>query len=199
MLGSIIDKLASFPRIFIFLRKILENNFQGEKAVIIKYFFPRANEIILDIGCGTGEFSTLFPPKQYTGLDINKKYITFARDHYAGTFLIGDAASLPFFDRSFHKILIIGMLHHLPDATCRLVLQEVRRVLIDDGMVLVMEDLESADNSMLTKILHSFDKGKYVRSERQYRILVNPGFSILEEFKIKSGLCPYQVFLMNKK
>lgn len=104
MLQKIINKLASNPKIFIILRKIIENNFRGEKEVINKHFICQTDDKILDLGCGTGEFSVYFNPEIYTGLDIEKGYIDFAQKNYKGNFLVGDATCLPFSNNSFSKI-----------------------------------------------------------------------------------------------
>jgi malonyl-CoA O-methyltransferase len=56
---------------------------------------------ILDLGCGTGYFSTAltsrFPQAHYIGLDLARGMVEFARESFprAGTWVVGDAEALP--------------------------------------------------------------------------------------------------------
>ena len=199
MIQRIIDALAANPKIFIFLRKILENNFKTQKEVVIKYLSPGQSEPILDIGCGTGEFSVFFKPENYVGVDVEKRYIDFARKNYQGKFLLDDATRLSFPDNSFLKILIVGVLHHLDDAKSAEVLAEAERALAKSGKILILEDVNSPQNGVLTNLIHRLDKGKFIRDAEGYEDLLSPHFKVMKNFGIKSGLGAYQVFLLQKK
>ena len=199
MIERIINKLSNHPQIFHFLRKIIENNFQAQQRVISQYFSLKSSEKILDIGCGTGEFSVFFSPDNYTGIDIKERYLDFARKNYPGKFLVADATNLPFADNSFSKVLIIGVLHHLSNVECLQVLKEAKRVLSRHGKILIMEDIQTSQDNYLTKLVHYFDKGKQIRTKATYDQLLKDYFKIIKNFRIKSGLCPYQVFLLENK
>lgn len=199
MLEKAINKLAANPKIFIFLRKVLENNFRTQKAVINYYLSADKSEPILDIGCGTGEFSVFFKPENYFGVDIEKKYIEFAKKNYRGNFILGDAKRLPLEDQSFSRALIVGVLHHLNDSDARHLLVEARRVLKNQGIMLVLEDVNSKKNNFLTNSIHKLDKGKYIRTEAEYRSLLSDFFTINKNFRLRSGLGAYQVFLLTQK
>lgn len=198
LIQKIIHALSQNPRIFIFLRRVLENNFKGEREVLAKYFVCAPEERVLDIGCGTGEFSVFFNPDMYTGIDIEKKYIDYAKKNYKGTFLVGDATELAFPGGSFQKIIIVGMLHHLDDETCGSVLEEVRRVLAPNGTFLLMEDVNRPQNHFLTRLLHRLDNGDFIRTKNSYENLVKKYFSVIKTFDMQSGVCPYQVFILKQ-
>lgn len=198
MIKNYISQLSKNPSLFIFLRRILENNFKGEKIVLTEHFVCGPDEQVLDIGCGTGEFSVFFNTGNYTGIDIEDAYIDYAKKHYAGAFFVGDATQLPFADGAFKKIVILGVLHHLDDATSARVLAEARRVLAPDGMMLLMEDVDRPKNNFLTRLLHRLDNGDFIRTKDAYEALVVKHFSITENFDIQSGLSPYQVFILSK-
>jgi SAM-dependent methyltransferase len=92
---------------------------------------PRADESLLDIGCGTGYFTRRFAREQglvATGLDPNEAWLDFARAHaVAGeTYLGGAAEALPFPDRSFDLTLSVTALCFVPDE--RRALEEMLRV-----------------------------------------------------------------------
>ena len=79
---------------------------------------------ILDVACGPGAFSVLFPPESYHGVDINKRYIAYAERHYRGSFRVMDARNLQFEDGSFDDALVFGLLHHLDDEDAKIELSE---------------------------------------------------------------------------
>lgn len=199
MINKIVTFFSIDPRILNFIRRILENNFRAQEKIIEKYFSDKNFASILDIGCGTGEFSSYFKPANYIGIDLEKKYLDFAKKNHQGKFLLGDAKQLPFASKSFPKILMIGILHHLDDLDCAQALQEAKRVLAQNGKILLMEDIKSANDAVLTKIIHFLDQGKWIRTKKTYRLWLKMDFEIIKSFAIKSGLCPYQVFLLKKK
>ena len=106
---------------------------------------------ILDIGCGTGEFSVFFNSNNYTGIDIEPSYINYAQKNYPGKFVLGDATRLPFNEKSFDKILIAGVLHHLNDNDCHKILNQAKKDLSDNGKILIMEDVDYPDINFLSK------------------------------------------------
>ena len=191
-----VNLLASDPRVFMFLRRILEANFKAQKKVLQNDFAPKVGEKILDIGCGTGEFSVFFQSAVYTGIDTEKKYIDYAQRNYKGKFLTIDATQLPFSENAFDKIIIMGVLHHMNDEQCRRVLAEARRALNSNGRMLVMEDIKLAEENFLTRLIHRFDLGKNIRNEEEYRALLQRHFAIEKEFTIQNGLSPYRVFIL---
>lgn len=193
---KITRSLSQNPKIFIFLRRILENNFKGEKNVLAEHFVCAPGEKVLDIGCGTGEFSVFFNPDDYIGVDIEKKYIEYAQNNYKGKFLVVDANRLPFNDGVFQKVVIVGVLHHLDDATSGRVLDEAKRVLAPDGKFLLMEDVDRPSNSFLTRLIHRLDNGRFIRNKDGYEKVIGKRFKIEKTFDMQSGLSPYQVFIL---
>lgn len=194
---KIIYHLAQSPVIFMALRNFLEGGFKSQKKILREHFNPGLNENVLDIGCGTGEFSVFFNPTNYTGIDTEKKYIEYALKKYKGRFLVADAANLPLEDHSFDKAMIIGLLHHMNDKECEMVLTEAKRVLKPGGHLLVMEDVHEEKTGFFARGIHSLDQGKYIRKSSEYATLLKKQFILTKNFYTKSGFCPYSVFLLN--
>lgn len=73
-----------------------------------------AGDSVLDVGCGTGWFTRRAAAQgaRVVGLDLDAGALAFARQHSPGQmeFLRGDAACLPFADRSFDKVMSVTAL-----------------------------------------------------------------------------------------
>jgi ubiquinone/menaquinone biosynthesis C-methylase UbiE len=85
---------------------------------------------VLDVGCGSGTFTSLVHARGYhmSGIDISSKMIAQARRKFAQiNFYVGDAENLPFGDGEFDALLLSGLVHHFPDQ--RQLAAEVFRVL----------------------------------------------------------------------
>ena len=189
---KILHPLGSSPSISIFLRKIAELNFIRQKRIIKKYF--NNEDHVLDIGCGTGEFSGFFSKDKYTGIDIDEKGINYAKEHCDKNFKIEDATKMTFVDSSFDNVLIVGVLHHLSEEDCKKVFREIKRVLVSGGKCLIMESTLCAHP--LVKIMQSVDQGAYIRSFDKWHYMVKENFSIEEEFTFKNGITFYSAFLL---
>lgn len=193
-MNSLLRKTLARPEISIVIRKILEHNFKNQKAIIKKYFSADQADNILDVGCGTGEFSVFFPEQNYTGIDLDPENIRYAKAHYRGNFLAADATRLPFTDGSFSKVLVVGVFHHLNEQDAGAALAEIRRVLKPTGNFLVMEDTVS--NKYLTKLLHRVDQGKFIRTNQEWRQLFSRNWLIEKDFTFNNGVCYYSTFLL---
>ena len=97
MNSEIINKLSNNSKVFISIRKIIEWNFSSIKKLIYKQLHQvGSNEKILDLGCGTGEFSSSFTNYRYIGIDTDPNYISYAKNKYRRDFRVMDGKSLLF-------------------------------------------------------------------------------------------------------
>ncbi len=119
---------------------------------------------ILDIGCGTGYFSNLFSKDEYFGIDINKKYIEFAKKKYPGyCFIKSDILSFSFLNKHYDSAILISVLHHLSDTEIKKILLKI----IDKiNKIIIVVDL-NPKTSLLKKLLINLDRGKYIRTTNQ--------------------------------
>jgi ubiquinone/menaquinone biosynthesis C-methylase UbiE len=205
-LKKIIQLLADNPIIFNVLRRIIEANYVSLKKVIRAEFSLGKRrttpvvENILDVPCGTGEFSLLFDADSYHGLDISEKYINYARGKYNRKYYCIDARQSGFDDDYFDKILTIGFLHHLDDAAISSVLREAKRVLKPDGVLLLIEDTPTSSNwNIVGKVLQKFDIGSNIRLGTEYKALLEKYFNTKRYYQVKSGFWDYSVFVLSQK
>ena len=111
-----------------------------------------AGASVLDVGCGTGHVVNLlaraFPRSTFTGYDLSVDAITAARTEAASfgltnaTFEVRDVTTMPAADR-FDVVTAFDAIHD--QAQPRRVLAEIRRVLADDGMFVMVDINASSD------------------------------------------------------
>ena len=103
---------------------------------------------ILDVGCGYGLFSIHLrlqsPKRRILGIDRDVGRIaTASRSSLVGAgveFAVGDIADTKL--EACEAVVMIDVLHHLPDPVAHAVLREAKRQLEPDG-VLVLKDLDT--------------------------------------------------------
>lgn len=192
MLNIIIEKLSNRPRLFLFARAILEDNFEAIHRIIREQLARRPGQKTLDVACGPGAFSVLFDPEGYVGVDINERYIAYAERHYRGSFQVKDARVLDFDSASFDEALVFGLLHHLDDEAAEAVIRALSRVLKPGGRALVIEDIPTESKlNLIGHLLHWVENGRFIRPAEAYRRLLLPYLSLKEEQIFRSGICDY--------
>jgi len=192
LFAKLVERISDHPVLFIFCRSVLENNFKAIRALIRSDLKLGQGQRTLDLGCGPGAFSDLFDGDDYVGLDLNPRYINYARHHRKGTFVVGDATKIDLPDRRFDQILIFGLLHHLPDDAVRAVLKEAKRVLVPGGRVLAIEDIPAISRlNLIGHLIHNVENGEHIRPTEEYRKLYSEGARIQREEVLQSGICDY--------
>lgn len=100
---------------------------------------PKKGEIVVDMGCGTGEFSEKL--KEYnllvTGIDISKKSIEHCKEKFRAEknmrFEVQDIERTSCKDNSVDIVFLGAILHHFPNR--EKVFKEARRILKKGGRV----------------------------------------------------------------
>lgn len=150
------------------------------------------NKALLEIGCGTGRMTSLLSDriKHLTALDVNPEVVSETkRTCTSADCLVGSGQDLPFTDKSFDTILFTQSLHH---QNAVMALNEAKRVLRDDGRILVLEPVFGTE---LEDICVFFEDEKEARLHALYGIM-NSGlvveyseiFSTIWRFNNKSEL-----------
>ena len=120
---------------------------------------------VLDVACGTGrllyQLERALPWHHFTGVDLSPYYITKARGLLAGrgvTLATANAEALPFADASFEVVTSVFLFHELPLRARQHVLAEMRRVLVDGGLVVLEDAAQLSDSPSLEVFLENFGR-----------------------------------------
>ncbi len=108
---------------------------------------------ILDVACGIGSATkwlrSAFPKAQITGLDLSLPYLSSAKkrfkNDYRTDFIHGNGESLPFKDDEFDIVTSVFLFHELPKDVRSQVIKEKIRVLKPQGVLSVVDSIQSHD------------------------------------------------------
>ena len=104
---------------------------------IIKEMMYGLSGEILDVGCGTGIISDLYPHLNISGIDVSKGMLS----HHRGKHWLASATDIPFDDGLFDCVVCRSVLHHIPET--KKALSEIKRVLKPGGKFVCWETNKS--------------------------------------------------------
>ncbi len=120
--------------------------------------------LTLEIGCGSGVHFRYASGGYYIGMDIRSTLLQKACERYSEFSVVnGDGYKMPFRDSSFDRVVSVYVFEHLnrlPDC-----LKEIRRVLKDDGELLVSIP---AEGGLAVELGRKMTSKKYF--ERKYDV-----------------------------
>jgi len=116
--------------------------FVGRRRILLqvlnRYLGPNGahERQILDVGCGTGTMlSHLASFGRAQGVDVDEEAVGYCRERGLKDVRLGEAAKLPFPDRSYDLVTCLDVVEHLDDDVAAF--REMRRVLRPGGHLLV--------------------------------------------------------------
>ena len=123
--------------------RLFDSMNKGLKLVGIRMFRPTKGMSILDVGCGTGSHLELYQRYKCNlyGIDISRSMLNVARERLGDTaqLELGDATDMPYEDKKFDLVISMLTFHEMSPKTRSAVLNEVKRVLKDDGRLLLID------------------------------------------------------------
>lgn len=138
----------------------------GQRRFISDVVRPSAGDRVLDIGCGTGAILQRLGDVDYTGMDMNERYIAHARRNYgdAGRFLCANVYEFDFSsEQKFDLVLMLGLLHHLNDPGASRLLAQARQLLDPRGRLVTLDACRTEGQGRFERLLVDMDRGQHVR------------------------------------
>jgi cyclopropane fatty-acyl-phospholipid synthase-like methyltransferase len=152
--------------------------------VIGKYYRTFVNEYVrckkgdrvLDIGCGYGDVLEYLSDVEYTGFDMNRRYIEAALKKYGnkGKFSCDKlSCELTKENGHFDKAIAIGVLHHLCDEEVITLLHFTKKVLKRGAKFISVDPCFIEKQSAFARYLFTKDRGKFIRTADAYKALIS--------------------------
>jgi ubiquinone/menaquinone biosynthesis C-methylase UbiE len=142
---------------------------------------------VVDLGCGPGGILDHLPKKiTYIGIDISEEYIKTAKNRYGAgaTFIVSTARKL--LDKPDERlnnadlVLCNGLLHHLDDTEAKEILQLSSKILAPTGKLVCFEPTYLVKQGLISKWIMNKDRGRNIRTEQEWKELVNESFESFE-------------------
>ena len=172
----------------------------GQRRFISKVLRPSPGDRVLDVGCGTGAVLARLRDVDYTGMDMNERYIAHARRTHgkAGRFLCANVYDFDFStERKFDLILMLGLLHHLNDAGASRLLAQARALLDQKGRLVTLDACRTEGQTRFERWLVDMDRGQYVRPVDGYLEMAGSVFPGVTSYFCTDLLTyPYTHFVM---
>jgi SAM-dependent methyltransferase len=134
------------------------------------------NSTLLDVGAGTGMVAALVPPEtRYVWLDNDRlKLRGFLSKSIDCVAVIGDAARLPFRDRTADVTVMVEVSHHLPNDVLLDCFREIARVTRE--RFVFVDALRGA--RLRSKLLWQLDLGRFPRTEAELVEALETSFDV---------------------
>ena len=110
------------------------------------------DKVVLDIPCGVGWGTSLLKgAKEIHAVDIDNESIGYGKQEYPGiTFKVGDMSKIPYGNYTFDVIICLEGYEHIDQQTQLKFINEARRVLIPNGIIIlttpILENGKSTNN-----------------------------------------------------
>ena len=171
-------KMLERPKVYNITQVLLgaDRVFRAIKKVVKLQLSENDYSNVLDVGCGTGMFADFFKV-DYTGIDINPDYIKSVGNKSRGTFLVGDATSLPFSNIKFDLVFTLGVLHHLNKNERQKMFDEMWRVCKHKGHILIVDGLVPSNKlNLIGYVLAKLDRGRYKMRMDKFKEMVSSAY-----------------------
>jgi ubiquinone/menaquinone biosynthesis C-methylase UbiE len=154
---------------------------KARQFYVDNYVNPESKHKILDIGCGTSEILAVLPEDvEYVGFDLSQEYIDAARERFGvrGKWFCSPASAIDIQKLNYFDIVLAnGILHHIEDSEASYLIETAFKALKSGGRFVCIESAFTPDQSQISRLIISKDRGQNVRSPNGYAKLLHPYFS----------------------
>jgi cyclopropane fatty-acyl-phospholipid synthase-like methyltransferase len=171
--------LLAIPKLYqLFANFVGSSN--GRKRLVDEFLKTRAEDKILDVGCGPGSMREFLLCETYCGMDVSPKYISAARAQHGDSdrYIVRAVTDKTSFSDlgKFDLVIAIALLHHLKDAEAFSLFQAAKEVLNPGGRVVTLDNVFVPEQGKMARWIIRLDRGKYVRTKEAYVTLARQQF-----------------------
>jgi ubiquinone/menaquinone biosynthesis C-methylase UbiE len=172
---KILHRIVSNPWVFNQVQYLF--GFKETCRRLAPYLAQTHNQIVLDVGAGTGNSAPLLPRSAtYLWLDNDLKKLQRFRSRWpTGLAILADATRICLKDKSVDHALCIGLTHHLTGIELPLLFSELARVI---RQRLIFQDGVVRRESKISNLLWKYDQGRHPRSAHDLCSAIEPWFEI---------------------
>ncbi len=154
------------------------------RVEIMRGFGINRSMSILDVGCGTGQFSQI-TDSDYLGIDMDCKYIEDSRKKYGSEKKRFECVSLQDarFERQYDVSLMVDLTHHISDDDLRDLLVHLKKV--TSKFVVFFDPVKQDKWNILGRLITSLDRGKFIRSRETELNIISEYFNVLNVKNLK--------------
>jgi SAM-dependent methyltransferase len=152
-------------------------------------------DTVIDVGCGPAYYLARLPKVRYVGFDTSPRYIQHARQRWTGGNTAGGntaggntgGGDVEFRCEIFGEehlgqlppadvVLLLGLLHHLPDGESRQLLDVASRALAPGGRVISVDPCFHPGQGRISRWMSANDRGEHVRTPEGFAALAAESF-----------------------
>jgi SAM-dependent methyltransferase len=160
------------------------------RARLIPLLAGPKNQIVLDVGAGTGALRAFLPEDcRYIWMDNDPQKLRGYMARHGDRAMLGSALHLALASNSVDQALFVAVSHHLGDSELRQTLQEIARVV---RKKLVFLDPIDCPGRPMSRLLWSIDRGSFPRSPEVLRRFLEEHY-VLERAEVFTVLHRYFV------
>jgi SAM-dependent methyltransferase len=170
---------------------------RAKLAPLWRHNKPAASGRVLEVGCGPGTNVCHLGAAEYLGLDINPRYIEYARRVHRQKFIVADARTfIPPEGVGFDCIFMNSFLHHIDDENSERILSRMQAALREDGHIHIL-DLVLPERPSVARWLALHDRGEHPRELSRWRQMLGSIFQtvVFEPYAVRAlGVDLWQMF-----
>ena len=138
--NNLIYKIFNFPIIYNAYQKIIFRK-DSKNNIFNNYIKVNKKDLVLDVGCGPGNYRDLIKSENYYGIDINCKSIDQAKEIYPKDHFdclpVQEISNKV--NKKFDKIILLGLLHHISDQDALNLFNDLKNIAMPETKIFCLD------------------------------------------------------------